>query len=76
MAAWWLEGGSERCEHCLQLYVYEMEYRCVACDGALCPVCALVVRETTAVLCPGCEDTGGTERGRERAEATSSGREG
>lgn len=54
---WWLEGGSEVCERCLQCYAYEIEVRCVACDAALCPHCALTVTETRESFCPGCEET-------------------
>jgi hypothetical protein len=35
---WWL-GGEERCPVCLQVYVLEMEVRCVNCDGPHCPLC-------------------------------------
>jgi len=48
---WWLESGSEICPACSHTYVYETEYRCVACDGPLCPIC---VEYTTAleIYCP------------------------
>jgi hypothetical protein len=48
---WWL-GGDEECPHCGQRYAYEMEYRCAACDGALCPLC--VVKQEASVRCPDC----------------------
>lgn len=53
---WWLDDGEEVCEHCLQRYAYEVEVRCVACDAALCPHCAVVVRATRESYCPGCEE--------------------
>jgi hypothetical protein len=48
---WWLESGTEICPACSHTYVYETEYRCVACDGPLCPIC---VEYTTAleIYCP------------------------
>jgi len=48
---WWLESGNEICPACSHTYVYETEYRCVACDGPLCPIC---VEYTTAleIYCP------------------------
>lgn len=53
---WWLDGGTEQCERCLQRYAYEIEVRCVACDAPLCPHCAVVVMETRESFCPGCEE--------------------
>lgn len=53
---WWLDHGEESCEHCLQRYAYEIEVRCVACDAPLCPQCAVEVRATRTVYCPGCEE--------------------
>ena len=53
---WWLDGGSEQCERCLNRYAYEVEVRCVACDGALCPLCAVTVRETRESFCPECKE--------------------
>ena len=51
--AHWLSGATERCDHCGQFYVYEMEYRCTACDGPVCPLC--VHSEWKAdVHCPTC----------------------
>lgn len=55
-SVWWIDAGEEICEHCLQGYAYEVEVRCVACDAALCPHCAVVVRATRASYCPGCEE--------------------
>jgi hypothetical protein len=54
---WWLAGGTERCPVCLQLYAYEVQVRCVDCDGPLCPCCAVEVRlDAVARRCPGCGD--------------------
>ena len=53
--AWWQRGGGEECPYCLRLYVYEMEYRCEACDRPVCP-CCVHVRSVEIVLCPECED--------------------
>lgn len=52
----WLSGGTERCDHCGQIYVYEMEYRCAACDGPVCPLCAQT-RWQAEVHCPTCADS-------------------
>ena len=49
----WLSGGTERCEHCAQAYVYEMEHRCLACDGPVCPLCARITGGV-GVHCPAC----------------------
>jgi hypothetical protein len=54
---WWAAGGSERCPRCHQLYAYELEYRCVDCDGPLCPLCGVAtltveVREVRCGECP------------------------
>lgn len=35
---WWL-GGEEVCTVCLQVYVLEVEVRCVDCDEPRCPFC-------------------------------------
>jgi len=52
--AWWLDSGTEICSACGHTYVYETEYRCVACDGPLCPMC---VEETKVeVFCSSCPD--------------------
>ena len=56
---WWAHGGSERCPRCLQLFAYEAEYRCIDCDGPLCPFCAVTVTvEVADVRCAdcGCEE--------------------
>lgn len=54
---WWLGGGGEQCPDCDGTYAYEMEYRCVACDAPICPLCVVRVRRT--VLCSGCSARGG-----------------
>ena len=51
--SYWL-SGTEECAHCMQRYVYEAEYRCHACDGAICCHCVVVLRETSEVVCPDC----------------------
>jgi hypothetical protein len=55
---YWLGDGTERCGACTHGYVYEMEYRCVACDRGVCCHCVRI-HATTAevlwVLCPECE---------------------
>lgn len=53
--SWWKSGGSERCDFCLHVYAYEMEYRCAACDRAVCP-CCVVVKQRDILLCPECDD--------------------
>ncbi|CAN5729954.1 hypothetical protein BH23GEM11_BH23GEM11_00460 [soil metagenome] len=61
---WWL-GGEEQCEVCLQVYVLEMEVRCVDCDGPHCPHCSVAWRERGLRGCAGCgseeEVDGGSE---------------
>lgn len=58
-APWWLEPGTEICPACSHTYVIQTEYRCVACDGAICSMC--VETTTTEVLCVGCDCAGGEE---------------
>jgi hypothetical protein len=55
---YWLSGGTERCRACSHAYVLEMEYRCAACDGGLCALCVVIVRETGTRLCPACRSDG------------------
>jgi hypothetical protein len=50
---YWL-AGTEGCEACTLHYVREMEFRCVACDRALCVHCVLIVRETREWFCREC----------------------
>lgn len=52
-APWWLEDGDEDCPHCGQPYIYELEFRCSACDGPACAHCKQVHREGHLV-CPDC----------------------
>jgi hypothetical protein len=52
---YWLEDGTESCSACTHLYVYEMEYRCVACDRGVCCHCVRVSVTTGEVLCEACE---------------------
>ena len=42
---WWLAGGEETCPSCEQRYAYEVEVRCVDCDGPMCPVCAAWIEQ-------------------------------
>jgi hypothetical protein len=58
---WWLEAGAEICPTCIQAYVYQTEYRCVACDGPVCAVCVVHTIEAE-VFCPDCVGRG--EEGR------------
>ena len=44
----------EQCPACLQLYSYELEYRCGLCDEPTCPVC--VVRIEEQWVCPDCAE--------------------
>lgn len=44
----------EQCPACLQLYPYELEYRCSACDGPLCPTC--IVRIEATWVCSDCSE--------------------
>lgn len=53
-SSWWLLG-EEHCEHCHQEYTLTLEYRCIECDGPVCPHCVVVVEETTRVVCPKCQ---------------------
>lgn len=51
---WWLSGGMLHCPACHDRYVCEMEVRCRACDGPLCPQCAVRIWETREWFCPAC----------------------
>lgn len=53
---WWLAGGEEECPRCMASYAYEVEVRCVECDGPMCPVCAVWSRERLEVFCPECRE--------------------
>lgn len=59
----WIERAHEPCPSCLQRYTLELEVRCVACDRAVCPVCAVRVRETRETFCAQCPPDSGPERG-------------
>lgn len=50
---WWLRGDEE-CPHCHQLYAYEVEVRCPACDGPSCPHCVELV--ASGIVCVICRD--------------------
>ena len=63
--AWWL-AGDEECPHCHQLYAYEIEVRCPACDGPSCPHCVELHVERASV-CIVCRED------REQLEETSGG---
>ena len=55
---WWLGGDAaetaEECGFCLATYAVEVEVRCVDSDGPMCPLCAVVVRETATFRCGEC----------------------
>ena len=42
---YWLEGDEAECPYCGHLYAYEVEVRCIDCDGPACPICAVFVHE-------------------------------
>lgn len=45
---------SENCPHCREGYVYELELRCVECDGPMCPLCVVQVKGAVGHICPVC----------------------
>jgi hypothetical protein len=51
---YWLHGGSESCGACTHACVYEMEFRCMACDRGICCHCVGVNVSRQEVLCPEC----------------------
>ncbi len=53
---WWIDGGGETCDFCLQRYAYEVERRCSRCDGPACPRCVVKIRETRQSVCVGCHE--------------------
>ena len=61
---WWL-AGEEECQHCHQLYAYELEVRCPECDEPGCPHCVKqhVERGIVCVVCSDCEVTEDAARG-------------
>jgi hypothetical protein len=52
-APWWLEAGTEICPACGHPYVIQTEYRCAACDGAICALC-IVNSIENEIVCLGC----------------------
>jgi hypothetical protein len=52
-----MRDAHEQCPSCLQLYVYELEVRCVHCDGPACQFCA--VRVAGVWICAPCNRPGG-----------------
>ncbi len=55
----WVDGERDLCGFCLQVYVVELEVRCVGCDRAVCPMCVVRLEVSAEMLCPEC----GAERG-------------
>lgn len=51
--SWWQEEGEEECPHCGQLYIYEVEFRCIECDGPGCPHCQ-VLSKAGRLVCVAC----------------------
>ena len=58
----WTERADEPCPACRHVYAYELEYRCMSCDGAVCAICAVFVRERHEVFCPECAPAESRER--------------
>lgn len=54
VAPWWVEHGIEACCGCGQRCAYELQVRCVACDGPLCPVCLVRLTRTREASCSDC----------------------
>lgn len=50
----WLHDGQERCVFCDQVYLLEMELRCVECDESICPLCVIEITGRREVWCPAC----------------------
>lgn len=63
------EGSGERrgriqvadgwCPSCEQRHTLDIEYRCVGCDGGVCALCVVVVRERQEAWCPECAPEAG-----------------
>ena len=53
------DAHHEQCGSCFQLYAYELEVRCVRCDGAACPFC--MVRVSAEWVCAACTEEEGDE---------------
>lgn len=51
---YWLDGGTERCELCMDPMHLQAERRCAACDRAVCAHCVEANPETGEVLCSEC----------------------
>ncbi len=49
-----LAPETERCDFCLQPYVYELEFRCFDCDRPICPICVVTIRARRESRCPEC----------------------
>lgn len=45
------------CPHCEQPHALDIEYRCVGCDGEVCALCVVLIRERGEAWCPACEPT-------------------
>jgi hypothetical protein len=58
---YWLRGGTETCEVCLQPVALHTERRCAACDRAVCGQCVVVDADSGEALCDECraEERGG-----------------
>jgi hypothetical protein len=50
------EGHCAACEH---PHTLDIAYRCAGCDGEVCAVCVVVIRETGEAWCPACRDEDG-----------------
>lgn len=44
-------GSCAACEH---PHALDISYHCVGCDGEVCAICLVVVRETSEAWCPEC----------------------
>jgi hypothetical protein len=52
---YWLDGGTETCSVCTHVHVYEMTFRCVACDRGICCHCVSVRVTSRESFCAACE---------------------
>ncbi|HET8796632.1 MAG TPA: hypothetical protein VFO89_03030 [Thermoanaerobaculia bacterium] len=63
LVPWWLSAAGEQvCTTCEAPHAYAVEVRCVACDLAQCPFCAVVVAGES--YCPLCHVEGRPSRWR------------
>ena len=48
------------CPHCEQPHALDITYRCVGCDGEVCALCVVVIREDRPAesWCPACRPEG------------------